>query len=187
MVSAESNEGFRVTDRRRRAEDEDSPTPAPRPEPPKVEPPKAETSRVESPRPSRPPQPGREATGPGRHQEPPPGHSIEGAPLVVEGAPRAAEGVPPGGERSLAGLFVMLASSAAMALGEVPDPLTGQVHRDLDQAADIIDLLILLREKTEGNRSPEETQILDEILYDLQIRYVSATKRGARPPGPARS
>ena len=74
-----------------------------------------------------------------------------------------------------------------MALGEAPDPMTGQVHRDLDQAADLIDLLILLREKTEGNRSAEETQILDEILYDLQLRYVSATKRGARPPGQARS
>ena len=81
----------------------------------------------------------------------------------------------------------MLAGSAAMALGEAPDPMTGQAHRDLDQAADLIDLLILLREKTEGNRSPEETQILDEIVYDLQLRYVSATKRAGRPPGPARA
>jgi hypothetical protein len=92
-----------------------------------------------------------------------------------------------GPERSLAGLFVMLASSAAMAMGEAPDPVTGQVHRDLGQAAEIVDLLTLLRGKTEGNRSAQETQILDEILYDLQLRYVSATKRGARPPGPARS
>jgi hypothetical protein len=92
-----------------------------------------------------------------------------------------------GEERSLAGLFVMLASSAAMAMGEAPDPMTGQVHRDLAQAAEIVDLLILLREKTDGNRTPQETQILDEILYDLQLRYVSATKRGGRPPGPTRS
>jgi hypothetical protein len=35
----------------------------------------------------------------------------------------------------------------------------------------------LLREKTEGNRSAEEHRILEEVLYDLQIRYVRATKR----------
>lgn len=81
----------------------------------------------------------------------------------------------------------MLASSAAMAMGDAPDPMTGQVHRDLPQAAELVDLLVLLREKTEGNRSPEETQILDEILYDLQLRYVAATKRSAPARGPARS
>jgi uncharacterized protein DUF1844 len=81
------------------------------------------------------------------------------------------------GERSLAGLFMMLASSAVVALGDAPDPLTGQRQIDLAQAADAIDLLILLREKTEGNRSAEENRILEEVLYDLQIRYVRATKR----------
>jgi hypothetical protein len=81
------------------------------------------------------------------------------------------------GERSLAGLFMMLASSAVVALGDAPDPLTGQRQVDLAQAADAIDLLILLREKTEGNRSPEESRILEEIVYDLQLRYVHATKR----------
>lgn len=100
--------------------------------------------------------------------------------------PRAhtAEPVPPEaphsgrvGERSLAGLFMMLASSAVVALGDAPDPLTGQRQVDLAQAADAIDLLILLREKTEGHRSPEESRILEEVLYDLQVRYVHATRR----------
>src|SRR5437870_1428143 len=81
------------------------------------------------------------------------------------------------GERSLAGLFMMLASSAVVALGDAPDPLTGERQVDLAQAADAIDLLILLREKTEGHRSPEENRILEEVLYDLQLRYVQATKR----------
>ena len=40
----------------------------------------------------------------------------------------------------------------------------------------IIDLLTLLREKTEGNRSTEETQVLDDLIYDLQLRYVNAAK-----------
>jgi hypothetical protein len=44
-------------------------------------------------------------------------------------------------------------------------------------AAEVIDVLGLLREKTEGRRSAEETQVLEELLYDLQLRYVDATKR----------
>jgi hypothetical protein len=80
---------------------------------------------------------------------------------------------------------MMLASSAVVSLGDAPDPMTGQRHRDLTNAADAIDLLILLREKTEGHRTPEETQVLDELLYDLQLRYVNAMKQaGPRPAQP---
>lgn len=92
--------------------------------------------------------------------------------------PRAAPPPEPSDpDRSLVGLFMMLGSSALMALGE-SDPTTG--HRgqlDLPMAAEVIDVLALLREKTEGHRSGEETQVLDELLYDLQLRYVNATKR----------
>ena len=86
---------------------------------------------------------------------------------------------PPGPptERSLAGLFMMLASSAVVALGHAPDPLTGQRQIDLVQAADAIDLLLLLREKTEGHRSDGESQMLEELIYDLQLRYVQVTKQ----------
>jgi len=104
----------------------------------------------------------------------PPTPSRAPDPEPVRAAPPPPDAI---GERSLAGLFMMLASSAVVALGDAPDPLTGQRQVDLAQAADAIDLLILLREKTEGHRSPEESRILDEVLYDLQLRYVHATKR----------
>jgi len=78
--------------------------------------------------------------------------------------------------RSLAGLFVMLGTEAVIALGEAPDPGTGQRQRELPHAAGIINLLTLLREKTAGNRSTEETQVLDDLIYDLQLRYVNAAK-----------
>ena len=86
---------------------------------------------------------------------------------------------PPGppAERSLAGLFMMLASSAVVALGHAPDPLTGQRQIDLVQAAEAIDLLLLLREKTEGHRSDGESRMLEELVYDLQLRYVQVTKQ----------
>ena len=74
------------------------------------------------------------------------------------------------------GLFVMLGSTGAVALGS-PDPVTGETQRDPVQAAAMIDLLLLLRERTEGHRTPEETQVLDELIYDLQLRYVEVMKR----------
>jgi hypothetical protein len=72
---------------------------------------------------------------------------------------------------------MMFASSALIALGEAPDPATGERAQDLEQAREAIDLLLLLRDKTEGNRSPEESRLLEHLLYDLQMRYL-----GLGPP-----
>jgi len=98
---------------------------------------------------------------------------------AADGAEAPPIPAPPGppAERSLAGLFMMLASSAVVALGHAPDPLTGQRQIDLVQAAEAIDLLLLLREKTEGHRSDGESRMLEELLYDLQLRYVHVTKQ----------
>src|SRR5262245_12354255 len=80
----------------------------------------------------------------------------------------------------LEGLFMMFASSAVISLSDAPDPATGQHRVDLDQARDAIDLLRLLRDKTEGNRTERESRLLDQILYDLQMRFVDASKRAPR-------
>jgi hypothetical protein len=84
------------------------------------------------------------------------------------------------GGPDLQGLFVMFASSALISLGEAADPSTGERHVDLDQARDAIDMLALLRDKTAGNRTEEESRLLEQILYDLQMRFVRATESG--PP-----
>ena len=90
-------------------------------------------------------------------------------------APRAPD-VPPQGGPDLQGLFIMLASSALMNLGEAADPESGERILDLDQAKEAIDLLSLLRAKTEGNRTEQESHLLEEMLYDLQLRFVRAAK-----------
>ena len=82
-------------------------------------------------------------------------------------------------ERSLVGLFMMLATEALIALGEAPDPVTGQQQRELAHASDVIDVLTLLRDKTEGHRTTDETRTLDDLIYDLQVRYVKAVKSPA--------
>ena len=83
----------------------------------------------------------------------------------------------PGGP-DLQGLFMMFASSALISLGEAADPSTGERHVDLDQARDAIDMLALLRDKTAGYRTEEESRLLEQIMYDLQIRFVRATDPG---------
>ncbi len=130
MSEDEPDQGFRVRDRRGRA---DEPASSPRP--------------VTPPEPMTPPEP----------VSPPESTA--------------------GGARSLVGLFMMLGSVAAAALEGMPDSGGGQAKRDLRQAAELIDVLVLLREKTEGRRTPEETKVLHEVVYGLQLRYVEATRR----------
>jgi hypothetical protein len=84
------------------------------------------------------------------------------------------------GSVDLQGLFVMFASSALINLGEAADPTTGERLVDLDQAKEAIDLLLLLREKTAGNRTEHESRLLEQILYDVQMRYVRATSGSSR-------
>lgn len=96
-------------------------------------------------------------------------------PTAGQAAPAASGHTAPE-ERSLVGLFMMLGSLALAGLEGIPDPSTGQTHRDPSQAAEVIDILMQLREKTEGHRTAEEGRVLEELIYDLQIRYVRASR-----------
>jgi len=71
-------------------------------------------------------------------------------------------------------IFVMLASSALISLGEAVDPVTRERRADLEQAREAIDMLLVLREKTSGNRTEQEDQLLEDLVYDLQMRFVRA-------------
>jgi hypothetical protein len=70
----------------------------------------------------------------------------------------------------------MLAHSALVHLGEGRDPSVPSQPRDLDEARYAIDLLALLKEKTTGNCTPEESQLVEGLLYDLRLRYVDKLK-----------
>ncbi len=106
--------------------------------------------------------------------QPDPAPPIQGSPAPSPGSPPPPDA--PAGGPDLQGLFIMLASSALVNLGEAADPATGERIMDLEQARDAVDLLVMLRTKTEGNRTPQESHLLEEILYDLQVRFVRAAK-----------
>ena len=75
-------------------------------------------------------------------------------------------------EINFATFVVSLNASALLNLGAIEDPSTGQTNKNLAMAKQTIDILSLLEEKTEGNLSTEETNLIKNILYDLRIIYV---------------
>ena len=73
--------------------------------------------------------------------------------------------------------FVMMqAQQAAFFLGKVPNPQTGNPGVHLEPARLFIDQLEMIREKTRGNLSGQEQEILNRVLSDLQASYVEAGK-----------
>jgi hypothetical protein len=73
---------------------------------------------------------------------------------------------------------VNLASQAAMYMGLVDDPLGPRVPVNLSAARQMLDILGMLREKTRGNLTPDENVLMERILSDLRMQYVSmATTR----------
>jgi hypothetical protein len=77
-------------------------------------------------------------------------------------------------EANFSTLVLSIGSSAAMALGLAPDPISGSVEKDLERARFNIDLLRMLKDKTKGNLSPEEQKFVESIVTDLQMKFVSA-------------
>lgn len=69
-----------------------------------------------------------------------------------------------------------LGFQAMIFLGEIPNPLTNQQDKNLKQAKFLIDTLVLIREKTTGNLTKDESELLNGSIYELQLRYVEAIK-----------
>jgi Domain of unknown function (DUF1844) len=72
--------------------------------------------------------------------------------------------------------IISLSHSALLHLGEAPHPETGQVEKNLSLARQTIDLLGMLEEKTRGNLTGDEERLIEQILYDLRMRYVEQSK-----------
>jgi hypothetical protein len=86
-------------------------------------------------------------------------------------------------EVTFIGFVLSLAHTAAFHFGDVADPVSGQAGQvNLAAAQQIIEILALLQEKTRGNLTAEERQLLEQIVYELQMRYIEATKTAPQEP-----
>jgi hypothetical protein len=62
-------------------------------------------------------------------------------------------------------------------LGEVPNPYTNKKEEDVEAARHTIDILTMLEQKTKGNLTKEEQQLLETVLYELRMKFMARTDR----------
>ena len=77
---------------------------------------------------------------------------------------------------NFASFLLSLATTGMVHLGEIPEPTTGQKLENLEAARQMIDILGILQKKTEGNLSPEESQLMENLLYELRMKFLSKSK-----------
>ena len=83
---------------------------------------------------------------------------------------------------NFASFVLSLVHTAAVHFGDVGDPATGEHHApNLPLAQQMVDILAMLEEKTRGNLSVEERQLIEQVLYELRIRYVEVSRAGGTP------
>lgn len=100
--------------------------------------------------------------------------AAEAAPASSDKAQPERKLLPP---PSLTLLSTTLGMQAMMALGLMADPATGKTEVDLDRARHFVDMLAMLQEKTQGNRTPDETAVLDNLLHELRMGFVAVSQR----------
>lgn len=122
-------------------------------------------------RPEAPPRPEPFRPEPARTE---PARRAVGYPEPEEDSGLGLSGAPQGGPGFL-DLAAMLAEPAAIYLGDAPLP-DGQWAENMEMARLHIDLLDVLRQKTAGNLTAQESAILEDLIYRLRVRYVQ--KRG---------
>ena len=82
----------------------------------------------------------------------------------------------PGQGVNFASFLLSLATTGMVHLGEIPEPSTGEKMEDLEAAHQMINILDILKEKTEGNLSAEESHLLENVLYELRMKFMGKSK-----------
>ena len=72
--------------------------------------------------------------------------------------------------------IISLSTQALMHLGEMSNPVTGEMEKDVSVAKQTIDIIGMLSEKSKGNLDENEEQLLREVLYNLRMSYVEAVR-----------
>ena len=74
-------------------------------------------------------------------------------------------------------LIMSLTSSAFYYLGDIADPETGKKLENLPAVKQTIDILLILQEKTKNNLEAEESKLLEQLIYELQMKFVAKQKK----------
>jgi len=81
-------------------------------------------------------------------------------------------------------LVLMFHTASMQQMGKISDPVTGEIQRDLEQAALSIDTLDILLERCRGNLTVDEENFLKHILSELKLNYVDEVGRPESQPAP---
>jgi hypothetical protein len=105
--------------------------------------------------------------------------SLSGASGIASAAvaKQPPEDAGPVGELNFASFMVGLSSQALFHLGEIVDPQAGGPQVDLPAAQQLIDIVGMLKDKTRGNLDQNEQALIDEILFELRMKYVERSSR----------
>ncbi|MDH3217393.1 MAG: DUF1844 domain-containing protein [Candidatus Krumholzibacteria bacterium] len=76
-------------------------------------------------------------------------------------------------------IISMFQAAAMQQMGKIVDPVSGEVSRELEQAKVSIDILDVIKEKTQGNLTEAEKDFLDKVLFELHMNYVDEVKKPA--------
>ena len=99
-------------------------------------------------------------------QEPAPGPSQEAA-----GAEEDEQ------ELNFSNYIASLGFQALIFMGEIPNPMTQQMQKNLAQSKFLIDTLVILKEKTKGNLNEQEDRLLSGSIYELQMKFIEVLKK----------
>ena len=94
------------------------------------------------------------------------------------------ESIPLSGEADyrFLSLVMSLATAAWSQLGKVPNPATRKIEKDIDQARLSIEFLRMLQEKTEGNLSVKEQELIDNTVADLELNFADEVRKSEAAP-----
>ncbi|MGE5216787.1 MAG: DUF1844 domain-containing protein [Chloroflexota bacterium] len=80
-------------------------------------------------------------------------------------------------EINFSAFVISLSTQALMHLGEIANPTSEKVEIDVPVAKQMIDILAMLRDKTRGNLNASEDRLMEDILFDLRMKYVEAVRK----------
>ncbi|MBI3941169.1 MAG: DUF1844 domain-containing protein [Acidobacteria bacterium] len=106
----------------------------------------------------------------------PPGKDASRQPSREPAGRSQAKSAPSAAESEEFAAFLMSLANSALVYLEAKDPVAGRSQQNMAAAKQMIDWIALVQRKTEGNRTPEESHLLENLLYELRMQFLAKNK-----------